>query len=171
MKPDEMLFVAFDEIAGICFKIISSQKGIRNIIMNPKKGEKDSGIITTKLHPDDPFMFDVFTQLKEYFNGKRKIFEVPLDYHGSSFQEEVWKLLLKIPFGRTVSYKFIAQKLGDENNMRAVGKANGSNPIPIIIPCHRVINSDGSLGGYSGGAGIKEKLLKLEGSLSLELFE
>jgi|YelNatPaOPRAMG01_1025707.scaffolds.fasta_scaffold04422_1 methylated-DNA-[protein]-cysteine S-methyltransferase len=166
-----MLFFASDEIAGIKFKIFSSGTGIRKILMNEEKVDEKTQATATKLYPDDPFMFNVFEQLREYFNGKRKVFEVPIEYSGSAFQEKVWNILLKIPYGRTVTYKFIAQKLGDEKNVRAVGKANGSNPIPIIIPCHRVINTNGSLGGYSCGIEIKEKLLKLEGSLSPELFE
>ncbi len=171
MNTHEMQYFASDEIAGIRFKVFSSQKGITSINMNEKISTDTNKLPATKLYPDDPFMFEVFKQLREYFDGKRKIFEVPLDYQGSRFQEKVWNLLLKIPYGRTVSYKFIAQRIGDEKNVRAIGKANATNPIPIIIPCHRVINSNGTLGGYSGGAGIKEKLLKLEGSLNLELFE
>jgi len=89
---------------------------------------------------------------------------------GSDFQIKVWNELLNIPFGKAISYKTLSEKLGDKNLTRAVGKANGSNPVPIIVPCHRVINADGSLGGYSAGLHIKEKLLELEGILSLKLF-
>ena len=169
MKTKEILFTASAEFAGIRLRAITSQNGILNIIFNDLSELKDTNITT--LHPDDPFMFNVFKELDGYFQCKRKVFSVPLDIRGTDFQKRVWNELLKIPYGETVSYKHIANKLGDEKNVRAVGGANGANPIPIIIPCHRVINADGSLGGYTGGLGIKEKLLKLEGSLTLELFD
>ena len=168
MVSNELLYLASENISGINFTIIVSHIGILRIMFNEPAEFKDKN--TTVLHPDDPFMFGVFTQLNEYFNGKRKVFDVPLDIHGSDFQKKVWAELLKIPYGRTVSYKYISQKLGDIKAIRAVGKANGANPIPVIIPCHRIINSDGSLGGYTGGLKIKEKLLKLEGTLETELF-
>jgi methylated-DNA-[protein]-cysteine S-methyltransferase len=116
-------------------------------------------------------MFNVFKQLKEYFNWERKEFDVPLDLRGTDFQKGVWKELRKIPYGKTISYKELAIKMGGETKSRAVGQANALNPAPIIVPCHRVINSDGKLGGYSCGLEIKEKLLELEGKLSLKLFE
>lgn len=90
-------------------------------------------------------------QLKEYFEGKRKEFDLPLDPNGTEFQKEVWQELLQIPFGRTSTYAKQAIKLGDLKKNRAVGTANGKNPIAIIIPCHRIIGSDGSLTGYAGG--------------------
>ena len=167
---DENLYFASLKIAGIYFKIFTSQRGIVKIFMNNDKGVIENSY-QTNLHPDDPFMFNVFGELEEYFQNKRKKFNTPLDIRGTEFQKKVWNELLKIPYGKIVSYKTISQRLGDEKSIRAVGRANGANPIPVIIPCHRVINSDGSLGGYSGGLGIKEKLLRLEGSLSLELFE
>jgi methylated-DNA-[protein]-cysteine S-methyltransferase len=116
-------------------------------------------------------MFNVFKQLKEYFNWERKEFDIPLDLRGTDFQKEVWKELRNIPYGKTISYKELAIKMGGETKSRAVGQANALNPAPIIIPCHRVINADGKLGGYSCGLDVKEKLLELEGKLSLELFE
>ncbi|HAB51588.1 MAG TPA: hypothetical protein DCE80_05350 [Ignavibacteriales bacterium] len=116
-------------------------------------------------------MYNIFAELKEYFNRERKKFTVPLDVLGTDFQKKVWNELLKIPYGQLMTYKAIAIMLGNENAMRAVGRANATNHAPIIIPCHRVIASNGKLGGYSGGVSLKEKLLELEGSLSLELFE
>lgn len=101
-------------------------------------------------------------QIEEYFSGKRIEFDVPLDIIGSEFQKRVWRELCKIPYGKTCSYKDIANALHDPNASRAVGSANGRNPLCIIIPCHRVISSDGSLGGYSGGLDKKLKLLHLE---------
>ena len=169
MKIEENLYYASSEIAGIRFKIISSHKGIVKILLNPREDIKRANL--TNLYTDDPFMFNVFAELEEYFNCSRRSFDVPLDIRGTDFQKDVWNELLKIPFGRTVSYKYIARRLGDENAIRAVGRANGSNPIPIIIPCHRVISDDGTLGGYSGGLEIKRKLLKLEESLLPDLFD
>ncbi len=109
--------------------------------------------------------------LKEYFNRERKKFTVSLDVEGTEFQKKVWNELIKIPYGKLLTYKAIAIKLGNKNAMRAVGRANATNHAPIIVPCHRVVASNGKLGGYSGGISLKEKLLELEGSLSLELFE
>lgn len=102
------------------------------------------------------------SQLNDYFNGKRKSFNLELDVEGTEFQKKVWNELLKIPFGKTVSYNDIAKKLGDKEAVRAVGHANGKNPIAIIIPCHRVIGSDGKLVGYAGGLWRKKWLLNFE---------
>lgn len=104
-------------------------------------------------------------QLQEYFDGRRLIFELPLDLRGSSFQKVVWNAVAAIPFGRTASYGQIAQLIGRPGASRAVGAANGQNPLPIVIPCHRVIGADGSLTGYSSGLPIKRQLLALEGLL------
>jgi methylated-DNA-[protein]-cysteine S-methyltransferase len=101
-------------------------------------------------------------QLEEYFAGRRRDFDVRLRPAGTEFQQQVWLALLEIPFGETTSYGAIAQKLGPDVSPRAVGAANGANPIPVIIPCHRVIGADGSLTGYGGGLHIKAALLRLE---------
>ena len=101
-------------------------------------------------------------QLDEYFRGKRQKFELPLSMSGTDFQKKVWGKLLDIPFGETISYQELAKKIGDKKKARAVGSANGKNPIPIIVPCHRVIAKDGSLGGFGGGVPIKRYLLELE---------
>lgn len=102
------------------------------------------------------------TQLNEYFKGERKEFTVKLSPKGTDFQQKVWKELQKIPFGKTVSYQQIANQLGNPKVIRAAASANGKNPISIIIPCHRVIGSDGSLTGYAGGLHRKKWLLELE---------
>lgn len=104
-------------------------------------------------------------ELFEYFKGERKKFSVKLDIKGTDFQKKVWKELQKIPYGKTCSYKDIAIKLNDPNASRAVGTANGKNPICIIIPCHRVIAQNGKLGGYTGGLDIKIELLEVEGGI------
>ncbi len=170
MTNSDSLYFSSSEISKIHFKVFTSQKGIRQIFMN-KRDAKVSSASLINLHYDDPFMFNVFEELEEYFAGNRKKFAVPLDMQGTEFQIKVWKELLKIPFGKTISYKTLSERLGSEKLIRAVGKANGANPLPIIIPCHRVINTSGSLGGYSAGLKIKEKLLELEGCLSPTLFE
>ncbi|MGC0772757.1 MAG: methylated-DNA--[protein]-cysteine S-methyltransferase [Candidatus Acidiferrum sp.] len=104
----------------------------------------------------------VIRQLEEYFDGKRKEFELPLILEGTEFQLLVWRNLQKIPYGETVSYGQLARRIGRPEAARAVGLANGSNPIPIIIPCHRVIGSKGDLTGFGGGLPVKKKLLVLE---------
>jgi methylated-DNA-[protein]-cysteine S-methyltransferase len=104
-------------------------------------------------------------QLGEYFAGVRKQFSVPLEFHGTAFQQEAWRGLLTIPYGQTVSYGEQARRIGRPRAVRAIGAANGANPIPIIVPCHRVIGADGSLTGYGGGMEIKKKLLALENPL------
>lgn len=102
-------------------------------------------------------------QLAEYFTGKRRDFDLPLVLKGTAFQKQVWQNLLDIPFGETVSYGQIAECLGDARKARPVGGAVGSNPVGIIVPCHRVIGKDGSLTGFGGGLGVKTYLLKHEG--------
>jgi methylated-DNA-[protein]-cysteine S-methyltransferase len=101
-------------------------------------------------------------QLRAYFAGELETFDLPLAPEGTPFQQTVWNELCKIPYGQTVSYGDLARRIGNPNASRAVGLANGSNPIPIVIPCHRVIGSNGKLTGYGGGLPIKEKLLALE---------
>lgn len=111
---------------------------------------------------DNALIATLRSQLDEYFAGSRREFDVPLYYGGSDFQHQVWSLLRDIPFGETCSYGAIAKRLGDPKAMRAVGAANGLNPIAIVIPCHRVVNANGELGGYGGGLWRKRKLLDLE---------
>ncbi|MBZ5605345.1 MAG: methylated-DNA--[protein]-cysteine S-methyltransferase [Acidobacteriia bacterium] len=101
-------------------------------------------------------------QLKEYFSGKRAEFELPLAPEGTAFQRSVWGQLCEIPYGQTISYGELAKRVGNPKASRAVGAANGQNPIPIVIPCHRVIGSNGKLTGFGGGLPTKEKLLALE---------
>ncbi|MBV2224621.1 MAG: methylated-DNA--[protein]-cysteine S-methyltransferase, partial [Cloacibacterium sp.] len=104
-------------------------------------------------------------QLTEYFEGKRKEFTVPLQFVGSDFQKSVWEILMKIPYGETWSYAKQSEILGDSKKVRAVANANGMNKISILVPCHRVIGSDGNLTGYGGGIWRKQKLLELEGAI------
>ncbi len=111
-------------------------------------------------------------QIEEYLENKRKQFAIPLLMVGSDFQKEVWSELLKIPYGKTDSYLGLSKKLNNELAIRAVASANGANAISIIVPCHRIIGSDGDLVGYAGGISVKKKLLHLEGAFGqLSLFD
>lgn len=111
-------------------------------------------------------------QLDEYFAGTRRDFDLPLAPRGTSFQQQVWRRLADIPYGETISYSQLAQRVGRPTAVRAVGAANGRNPLPLVLPCHRVIGSDGSLTGFGGGLPTKEFLLKMEGALprAVDLF-
>ena len=112
-------------------------------------------------HEKTPFR-ETIRQLQAYFRGELKEFDLALDLEGSEFQVRVWKSLRAIPYGKTVSYGELAKRIGEPKAARAVGLANGSNPIPIIVPCHRVIGSNGNLTGYGGGITINKKLLSFE---------
>lgn len=136
-------------------KIEANELGLTNIDIRDKAPQ--SSPITT-----NPHLREAYKQLGEYFQGERAKFNLAIDPKGTDFQKEVWNQLLAIPFGKTVSYKDIATNLGNPDKARAVGMANNKNPLPIVVPCHRVINSNGNLSGYAFGEDIKEKLLKLE---------
>jgi len=110
----------------------------------------------------NPLIMETCTQLDEYFAGKRRTFELPLSPEGTPFQQTVWKRLQEIPYGQTISYAQLAKAVGNPKACRAVGSANGKNPIPILIPCHRVIASDGGIGGFASGLEHKIQLLNLE---------
>ena len=163
------LYFVSDTINGINFDVLVSDTGVREIFIN-KKQSLSVHSSALRISPDDKIVFNVFKQLKEYFNRERKEFDVSLEIIGTEFQKKVWNELTKIPYGETISYGELANRMGDKNLMRAVAAANGANPIPIIIPCHRVIGADGSLTGYGGGLDVKQKLLELEGSRSISLF-
>ncbi|MGX9417541.1 methylated-DNA--[protein]-cysteine S-methyltransferase [Vibrio sp. WJH972] len=112
---------------------------------------------------EHPILTQAVRQLSEYFNQDRRAFDLPIDTKGTPFQQEVWQALAQIPFGETCSYKQIAQAIGKPKAVRAVGAANGKNPVSVVIPCHRVVGANGKLTGYAGGIERKEALLKLEG--------
>ena len=144
-------------------KITGSENGIASI------GFVKSAAPTHSI-PD--CLAEAVRQLTEYFAGTRKEFSFELDLRGTDFQIQVWRYLLTIPFGETRSYLDVALVLGDRKAIRAVGRANGQNPIALVVPCHRVIGSDGSLTGYGGGLWRKEWLLNFEGSrLQTPLFD
>ena len=111
----------------------------------------------------DPLLDALRRQLDEYWTGRQRTFSIPLDLQGSPFQQKVWQSLLSIPWGKTRTFLDQARALGDPNSIRAVAAANGRNPVAIIVPCHRVLGSDGSLTGYAGGLERKQFLLELEG--------
>lgn len=135
-------------------KIVGDQDGIESItVLNSK--EIASDIIPEELE-------DCVYQLKEYFNGDRKQFDLKLNPKGTDFQLRVWEKLMSIPYGKTISYLELTKHIGDVNAIRAVANANAKNPIWIIIPCHRIIGSDGSLTGYAGGLHRKQWLLDHE---------
>ncbi len=131
---------------------------------------EDNGCITNiayhKLNCEEketPLVKKTYSELQEYLNGKRKNFDIPIKLNGTQFQKRVWQALTSIPYGKIVTYKDIANLIGNKNAQRAVGMANNKNPIVIIIPCHRVIGANRNLTGYSGGLEVKKKLLKIEG--------
>jgi len=112
---------------------------------------------------EQPASFEAVTaQLSEYFQGRRRTFDLPLAPRGTEFQRRVWMALREIPYAETISYGELARRIGKPNASRAVGLANGANPLPVIVPCHRVIGADGTLTGFGGGLAVKRKLLALE---------
>ena len=142
--------------------LIASRNGLHGVFWNQQDypfTKLDGG------EEADKILKQTVSQLNEYFQGLRSEFELPLSPEGTSFQMKVWQGLSSIPYGHTQSYKELAASVSNSNASRAVGGANGKNPLSIIVPCHRVIASDGTLGGYAGGLKAKEWLLRLEGAL------
>ena len=113
-----------------------------------------------------PLLDHLATQLAEYFAGSRHSFDLPVALTGTPFQERIWRQLLRIPYGRTISYDELARRAGSPGGSRAAGRANGDNRIAIVVPCHRVIRANGNIGGYGGGTSRKLRLLELEGGLA-----
>lgn len=140
-------------------KVIGDKKGITEI--NILDSESESNIIPEELE------FAV-NQIHEYFEGKRTTFTFKINPLGTEFQQKVWKVLLTIPYGKTISYSTLSKKIGDVKAIRAVATANGKNPLWIVVPCHRVIGSDGSLTGYAGGLWRKKWLLEHENPIRQE---
>lgn len=160
------------------YKLMDSPVGQLRLVAN---GERLAAILWENDKPnrvrlgelveanDRPVLIDTERQLNEYFIGTRREFDLPLAFHGTEFQKQVWAALLTIPFGQTRSYAEIAVQIGNVNAVRAVGAANGKNPISIVAPCHRVIGASGDLTGFAGGLANKMFLLSLEaGQTSLE---
>jgi methylated-DNA-[protein]-cysteine S-methyltransferase len=142
-------------------KLVASDQGLGAILWE-NEDPKRVRLGPLSEDPDNPILLETERQLAKYFAGKLKAFTVPLDFKGTEFQKSVWTALLTIPFGETRSYGEIARQIGKPTAVRAVGAANGRNPISIIAPCHRVIGSTGALTGYAGGLAAKERLLGIE---------
>jgi methylated-DNA-[protein]-cysteine S-methyltransferase len=153
----ELHFAYFSSPIGL-IEISGNEEGIATLFFVDEKKHN-----STKIHPS---LKECLYQLEEYFKGLRKEFGIKLNLKGTDFQKKVWAQLVQLPFGRTVSYLDVSKMLGDANATRAVGNANGSNPISIIVPCHRVIGVNGKLVGYGGGLWRKEWLLNHEKSIT-----
>lgn len=150
----EETFETYVSASGKTLKIISDTHSVKEIEFVTETGPDSS------VEPE--ILKKAALQLEEYLSGKRETFELKLDPEGTGFQKKVWDLLQTIPFGKTRTYAWMADQLGDPKVIRAAASANGKNPIAIVIPCHRVIGSDGSLTGYAGGLDNKRFLLELE---------
>ena len=153
------------------YKTMASPVGLLTLVANDHglaavlwENDDPKRVRLSLLHEDSthPVLLEAERQLQEYFAGKRETFSLELEFTGTDFQKKVWEALLTIPFGETRSYAQIAEQIGNPNAVRAVGAANGKNPISIIAPCHRVIGSNGKLTGFAGGMEAKAFLLKLE---------
>jgi O-6-methylguanine DNA methyltransferase len=145
--------------------IASTEKGVCAVdFFTSEKGflEELKKLLPGEIVRDDRKNKAAISQLSKFLQGKLKRFDCPLDLRGTPFEKKVWSKLAKIPYGMTRSYKDIAEAIGHPKAFRAVGNANGSNPIPLILPCHRVIESNGGLGGYGHGLKVKKQLLDLE---------
>lgn len=150
-------FITFYKSNLGLLKITVSDSGLKYIEFDKERSIEENA--------NHPLLERTINQLDDYFNGARKYFDIPLDIQGTEFQKKVWTEVSKIEFGRTATYLEIAKNIGDKNAVRAVGLANGKNPIPIVIPCHRIIGSNGKLIGYGGGLWRKEWFLRHEGSI------
>lgn len=161
--PEDATYDEMNSPVGI-LTIVTSIKGLHAVLWDNDRESKQCEKITHNFSQskNEKTITETKKQLNEYFQGKRKLFDLPLVINGTDFQIQAWKQLLKIPYATTMTYAKQAEKIGNKNKARAVGLANGLNPISIIIPCHRVIGSNGHLVGFGGGLEKKAFLLKLE---------
>ncbi|MGZ4740721.1 MAG: methylated-DNA--[protein]-cysteine S-methyltransferase, partial [Ilumatobacteraceae bacterium] len=144
-------------------RIIAGERGLRAILFDSEDPARVASIDEADLQEGrTPLLDKAVEQLEEYFAGTRRVFDLPLDPHGTPFQQSVWMVLRTIPYGQTISYGQQARRLGDPNKARAVGAANGKNPLSIVVPCHRVIGSGGHLTGFAAGLEVKSWLLDHE---------
>ena len=141
--------------------LIADQENLIAILW-PEDGPHRVKIGRSKLNPHSKILGQTSKQLEEYFGQKRKVFDLPISFQGTDFQNQVWKELMQIPFGSTVSYLEMAKRVGSPKAMRAVGGASGKNPLSIVVPCHRVIGVSGKLTGFAGGIAAKKYLLEFE---------
>ncbi len=145
-----------------CLTLVASDDGLTHILFEGQE-PGDVGLPADLPEvPDDPVLAEAARQLGEYFAGGRRSFDVPLDLRGTEFQRAAWLALAEVPYGETRSYGEQAEAIGRPGAFRAVGAANGRNPVPIVLPCHRIVGADGSLTGFGGGLPVKEHLLGLE---------
>ncbi len=162
-----MYYTRFD--TDLCEIILAGdENGISNLHLNTGLGKRVFEIGADWMR-NDGFFKDAVKQIDEYFNGSRKTFKLKLNPAGTEYQKKIWKELLKVGFGETASYREIAERTGNKNSSRAVGMANSKNPIPLIVPCHRIIGTNGNLTGFAHGLEIKKKLLMLEKDVHTEL--
>lgn len=162
------LFLAASNTGLVALEFDARLPGQQSIRPNPRglREEAKPKAMALRFLDGGDLLRGYESELEEYFAGKRRNFSLPLDLRGTDFQLACWRALLAIPYGETRSYADIAQAVGKPNAFRAVGMANNRNPLAIVVPCHRVIASNGTLCGYGGGLAIKRRLLQLEGALS-----
>jgi methylated-DNA-[protein]-cysteine S-methyltransferase len=159
---DDLSTTTMDTPVGM-LTLVASARGLRAVLWpNERPGRVPMNASTGGGPVADQVLADAVAQLTEYFAGERQDFELPLDPVGTEFQQQAWMVLRTIPYGRTISYGEQAARLGDRNKSRAVGAANGRNPISIIVPCHRVVGSTGKLTGFAAGVDAKAWLLAHE---------
>ncbi|MES2459086.1 MAG: methylated-DNA--[protein]-cysteine S-methyltransferase [Armatimonadota bacterium] len=156
-----MTYYTFLESPVGPLQLISDGEALTGLFMNEHKGGPVTGEDWIR-DDDNAVLAEAKRQIAAYFAGERKIFDLPLAARGTPFQQRVWEALREIPYGTTISYGELARRIGNPGASRAVGLANGSNPISIIVPCHRVIGANGKLTGYGGGIERKKALLALE---------
>ena len=148
---------------GVDLRLVTSASGIRAIEFDARP------VSECQRNDENPLLLEAARQLRAYFAGQLRDFQLPLDIEGTDFQKRVWGQVAAIPYGETRSYLQISTALGSPGAVRAVGAANGANPVPIVVPCHRVIGAHGKLVGYGGGLAMKKRLLELEGAMALPL--
>jgi methylated-DNA-[protein]-cysteine S-methyltransferase len=160
--PDQQYFSGLFTAPFGVLNVVTSDLGVRYVIFENDAHPKPLDALNLQHDDSHDVMREVLSQLNEYFSGKRREFELPLDLHGTEFQVAAWKSLARIPFGRTSSYGEQAASIGRPTAVRAIGGANGRNPVAVILPCHRVIGANGSLTGFGGGLEVKKWLLQHE---------
>ena len=170
VQPIERVFTSRMESPIGALRLAATERGLAFLAL-PRAGGRGLGGWLARFAPDarreEAFapLRDAIRQILEYLDGKRTGFELGLDLRGTAFQRAVWRQLEAIPYGETRAYADVAHAVGSPAAVRAVGSANGANPVPIVVPCHRVIASGGKLGGYGGGLELKRRLLAMEQSL------
>jgi methylated-DNA-[protein]-cysteine S-methyltransferase len=161
LQPQVLYYKSVASPVG-SLRIMASDKGLCAVLFNGGRNNDVYFNGALELDNNHALLLRVEKQMQEYFAGKRKAFDLPVDMRGTVFQLKAWRELAKIPYGKTISYGEQARRLGDANKARAVGMANGRNPVCIVVPCHRVVGASGELTGFAGGLKVKQFLLDLE---------